>query len=293
MTVMKVSNQILSNYLIQFENTLRTFIKTATCNTRLEEAIQYSIFSQGKRIRPVFLYALADATHTKCQYIDKIAIAIELIHNYSLIHDDLPAMDDDDFRRGKLTCHKAFNEATAILAADALHSMAFEILSSPSNDISPLQQLHITNKLAQAAGIIGLAGGQALDLDNNCQDIETLDKIHTAKTASLFIFAAEAIAIINPTHPANTLIQFSRKIGLIFQLQDDILEATTKSNTLGKPLNSDSKNNKITHATLKNIHFAIDLLSKYQKEILTLNKNVFANNHAISAVIAKIFSRQH
>ncbi len=228
----------------------------------LFEAMRYAVLNGGKRLRPLFVYATGEALGGLPEYLDAPAAAVELIHCYSLIHDDLPAMDNDDLRRGKPTCHKAFGEATAILTGDALLTLAFKILSdSKLNPISPEQQIQMIQVLSEKSGMHGMIEGQALDLASEGQhqtiSFENLCRIHNKKTGALIEAAVTlgAIASIDPqTTKANKHIpervlklqEYARCIGLAFQIQDDILDITSNAKTLGKSTGKDQQQNKAT-----------------------------------------------
>ena len=181
----------------------------------------------------------------------KPALAIEAMHAYSLIHDDLPCMDDDDLRRGRATCHIAFDEATAILAGDALQAMAFEILAQTPSDASKI--VPMIQIMAKACGLIGMAGGQSLDLEaeNKAAQLEQLQKIHAAKTGALLTACVDMVCVLSDNQPAaKELHQFAKHFGMAFQIVDDILDVTADTETLGKPAGSDEALNKSTYPNL-------------------------------------------
>jgi len=220
---------------------------------RLHSAMRYSALSGGKRIRPLLVYAAANAVNQELDPLDSVACAIELIHAYSLIHDDLPAMDDDDLRRGRQTCHLAFDEATAILAGDALQALAFECLAR-ENRISGLTRVQLLKELAVACGSTGMAGGQMLDLlaTGQLPVIAELETIHNLKTGALISFC-----IVAPAWVANcdeseltALNRTGHCIGLGFQIRDDILDVTGDTEQLGKSAHADMKLNKPTFPSL-------------------------------------------
>lgn len=230
-------------------------------NTNVCDAMRYSVLDAGKRIRPILVYATAKGFNAPLENCDAAACAVELIHCGSLIHDDLPAMDDDDLRRGKPTCHIAFDEATAILAGDALQALAYELIACDAHHLNPTQMIDIIKVLADAAGTQGIIGGQIFDIEApkyqlNEQDITVL---HCLKTESL-ISAAVKLGLITANvtdqHTIRCFELFAEKMGLAFQIHDDILdiEATTKQ--LGKPQGSDLKNNKATYPNVTNIDHA-------------------------------------
>jgi farnesyl diphosphate synthase len=220
----------------------------------LKEAMTYGALMGGKRIRPFLVYAIGQMLKVPLEKLDNAAAAIECIHAYSLIHDDLPAMDDDDLRRGKPTVHIAFNEAQAILAGDALQSLAFELMTESQADTSPSQQLKMVKVLAKAAGYQGMCGGQAIDLaaTNNAIDLAQLIQLHNKKTGALISCAVELAIILADASPAEhaKLVQFSHALGLAFQVQDDILDVTVSTQELGKPQGSDEQANKSTFPKL-------------------------------------------
>jgi farnesyl diphosphate synthase len=197
-------------------------------DSKLVEAMRYSAMSEGKRIRPFLLITVAQIFGVKPLAALNAATAIEFIHAYSLIHDDLPAMDDDDMRRGKPTCHKKFDEATAILAGDALLTYAFEILADPTTSKDASTRCELIKTLAKASGFQGMAGGQMIDLEKSDQKIsnEELAKLHRLKTGELFMAAAEMGAIIGRTglNERKALRAFAHDLGLAFQIKDDILD---------------------------------------------------------------------
>lgn len=227
-------------------------------SNRLPEALRYALLQGGKRLRPILVYATGEALGYPTDLLDAPAASIECIHSYSLVHDDLPAMDNDDFRRGKPSCHKAFDEATAILVGDALQTLAFHILSdSELLPIDPNNQLQMLQLLSQKSGEAGMIGGQALDIAATNQPALSLDAlcdIHHKKTGAL-IEAAVILGALATTHPVKadileSLKTYARCIGLSFQIQDDILDVTQDSNTLGKTAGKDQQQNKSTFPSL-------------------------------------------
>ncbi len=224
--------------------------------TSLHKAMRYAALNGGKRIRPILVYITGQALGASISDLNAAALAVELIHCYSLVHDDLPAMDDDDLRRGKPTCHIQFNEATAILAGDALHTQAFEELASAKlSEQAQSQQLAMLSLLAQASGSMGMGGGQAIDLASTNQNIDLamLENMHRMKTgalikASVLLGAMVAGDIEQAHHKA--LSQYADAIGLAFQVQDDILDIESDTETLGKPQGSDLAKDKNTYPAL-------------------------------------------
>jgi len=221
--------------------------------TRLHEALRYSTLGGGKRVRPVLAYATASALGIPETSVDGVACAVELIHAYSLVHDDLPAMDDDELRRGRPTCHKAFGEATAILVGDALQVLAFETLASgPGLPADPAIRLELIKLLAVASGTAGMAGGQALDLAAVGRQLSLVEveEMHERKTGALIhtsVMMAAACARGTNAAVARALDEFARAIGLAFQIQDDLLDIEGDAAQIGKATGADRALNKPTY----------------------------------------------
>lgn len=223
---------------------------------RLHEAMRYAVLNGGKRVRPYLIYAAGTALNVPLERLDPAACAIEVIHAYSLIHDDLPAMDDDDMRRGKPTCHKAFDEATAILAGDALQALAFHILSHGTDKTIPAEQrLEMLDTLANASGSRGMAGGQAIDLSAVGRQLTEaeLENMHIHKTGALIrasVRLGALCAIPSDPDKLNALDHYAKCIGLAFQIQDDILDEVGHSATLGKNAGADRHKHKPTYPSI-------------------------------------------
>jgi len=239
----------------QIESALEQHLPVAAKTpARLHEAMRYSALQGGKRVRPMLVYAAGRAVGTAMERLDSPACAIELIHVYSLIHDDLPSMDDDDLRRGRPTCHKAFDDATAILAGDALQPLAFQILSN--NDQIPAgSRIKMIQILTQASGSMGMAGGQAIDLESEGRQLtlSALENMHARKTGALILASLQLGALSNQQTTdlqLSALETYGRHIGLAFQIQDDILDEIGDTATLGKPQGSDRQRNKSTFISL-------------------------------------------
>ncbi|MDF2501601.1 MAG: Polyprenyl synthetase [Anaerosporomusa subterranea] len=229
------------------------------------DAMRYSLFAGGKRLRPILLMAAADAVGAKGTNYLPVACGLEMIHTYSLIHDDLPAMDNDDYRRGKLTNHKVFGEGMAILAGDALLTQAFEfILSQPGVEAQIL--VAVTREIAAAAGPSGMVGGQVVDLfsEGKRLDYDTLRYMHQAKTGALFRAALRAggmLAGASEQH-ITALTEYAEQFGLAFQITDDILDVTGTQAEIGKPVGSDERNDKATYVTLYSLDTARQLAAQ-------------------------------
>ena len=241
----------------QVERALDHWLPAASVHpTRLHEAMRYAVLGGGKRVRPVLVYATGAALGISADSLNGPACAVELIHAYSLIHDDLPAMDNDDLRRGKPTCHRAFDEATAILAGDALQSLAFYILThDPAMRVETPSRLDMVETLALAAGSRGMVGGQAIDLAamGRTLDIAELEDMHIHKTGALIRAAVKLAALSAPQPEARTLQQldhYAKCVGLAFQIRDDILDVEGDAALLGKRQGADMALNKPTYAAL-------------------------------------------
>jgi len=223
--------------------------------------MKYSVLGEGKRVRPLLTYASGEFCGLAEEQCDCIAASVEMVHAYSLIHDDLPAMDDDDLRRGKPTTHKAFDEATAILAGDALQALAFEILcTDPVLSSHPEAQSRIVCWLARAIGPSGMVGGQALDLEAESRSLDesALEDVHRRKTGQLIraaVMMPSELVELSKEKRLN-LDHFARDIGLVFQIRDDLLEVEQDTQTLGKSAASDIENDKSTYPSVLGVQGA-------------------------------------
>jgi geranylgeranyl diphosphate synthase type II len=214
--------------------------------------MRYSLFAGGKRVRPILAIAAAEALGAKTAGLLPIAGTLELIHTYSLIHDDLPAMDNDDFRRGRPTCHKVYGEAIAILAGDGLLNLAFEVLSEPRQlkSVPPNRLIAIIREIATASGVSGMVGGQVVDMESEGRDIDfpTLEYIHTHKTGALIRASVKVGSLYARAgkRQLKALTRYGEMVGLAFQIADDILDITGKQEEIGKDVGSDIKKGKKT-----------------------------------------------
>lgn len=279
----------------------------------LQEALEYTMLSNGKNLRAALVFATCYEIY-KNQLISQTnqgiillnaACAVELLHTYSIIHDDLPAMDDDDFRRGKPSCHKKFNEATAILIGDCLQSLAFSLLSEKIVD--PVKQLKIIQILSQAIGHQGMVAGQSLELNQETQnnardhlqntpDINKLNQIHNLKTGALFTACIQIGATINDFEQNSDkymlLSSLGKKIGLAFQIQDDILDYNKSSIELGKPAKSDAKRNLPTYSNIIDLNQAQAILNQLWQESDHILDKANLTTSALRELIAFIRLRQ-
>ncbi len=290
-TVNSEINSLLSEKVQFVNNTLSRLIdKQTDISGNLKEAISYTLEAGGKRVRSVLVLWCCELISGKINYNAEItAAAIEMVHTYSLVHDDLPAMDDDDFRRGLPTCHKAFGEATAILTGDALLTLAFEVLATEVDE--PAVAVRLIGELAQAAGPAGMIAGQMADLkaENGSGSEEILEYIHTNKTAKMFRCAAAMGAICGQAENSefDRLCEYGLKIGLGFQIADDILDVCASSEHLGKTAGKDAKAGKATYPAVvgmeksrqlgkKLANEAIEVLEPFGRRADTLRKLAFA-----------------
>ena len=261
----------MKDFLEYYQNQqklVENFLKQRTKKkgiSKVDDAMLYSLQAGGKRIRPILLMATVEALGKKGYNYLPVACGLEMIHTYSLIHDDLPCMDNDDYRRGKLTNHKVFGEAMAVLAGDGLLTLAFEVMLEQKNvDASVL--VEVVREMAMCAGNFGMVGGQALDLAAEGKKIseEELRTLHAAKTGALFIGAVRGGAQLAGATREEllALTKFADLLGLAFQITDDILDVTSTTEILGKPTGSDEKNNKSTYVTLYGLDAAKELAQK-------------------------------
>ncbi len=248
---------------------------------QLAESIRYAVIGGGgKRIRPAMVYAAGEAVGAEDATLDLPAAAVEMIHAYSLIHDDLPAMDDDDLRRGRPTCHRAFDEATAILAGDALQALAYEILTENNElGISAEQRIRMLRLLTTASGALGMAGGQAVDLASVGKqlDLPQLEAMHRLKTGALIRASILLGAMCQPAladEQYQALSRYAECIGLSFQIQDDILDVIGDTETLGKPQGSDIEQSKPTYPALLGLDASRDL-ARRQHELAIEHLAIF------------------
>ncbi|MFT9848039.1 polyprenyl synthetase family protein [Aneurinibacillus sp. REN35] len=250
---------------------LAAYVDQTDIPETLREAMAYSLLAGGKRLRPVFVLATLEAMGKPIESGISVGCAVEMIHTYSLIHDDLPAMDNDDFRRGKPTNHKVYGEAIAILAGDALLTYAFEIVcEAEAADIPASRVVQVVRELASYAGARGMVGGQCADMEGeNVQlTLEQLQYIHQHKTADLLIFCVRAGAILAGAteQQLNLLTRYATNIGLAFQIQDDILDVIGDQDKIGKPVGSDEKSHKSTYPVLIGMEASRQMLTRLVDE---------------------------
>lgn len=280
----------MNNIVNEINQRLKTILNDYP-KSKVKEAMLYSLQAGGKRIRPfIVLQVIRAYNQNYHDYID-IACALEMIHTYSLIHDDLPGMDNDDLRRGKPTCHKQFGEATAILAGDGLLNEAVNIIikTSLASDL----KIALISCLYQASGISGMIYGQELDIENENKklSIDKLNTIHHYKTGKLLSCAFQLGGLIASPQDVKVLKEIGYKVGLAFQIQDDILDVISDSKTLGKPVGSDASNRKETYTTLIGVEASQKEVDKLFKEAIELVYSLSINHGLIIEIIELLWKR--
>ena len=266
---------------------------------RLKESMLYALTNGGKRMRPLLVHLVGNMLDIPDNDQRAISMAIECIHAYSLVHDDLPAMDDDDLRRGNPTCHIAFDEATAILAGDALQTQAFSIVAEhPMSAFANQRRAQLVAILARAAGYSGMCGGQAIDLAATGKQITLaeLQHLHQLKTGALLTACVEMVCLVTEQLDSNhqqLLCRFANRIGLAFQVQDDILDVTASTETLGKPKGSDEAQGKNTFPSLLGLDGARQELAKLHQEALQALDGLPYNTDYLVAFTDLMVSRSH
>ncbi|CAH0538907.1 (2E,6E)-farnesyl diphosphate synthase [Vibrio marisflavi] len=285
----KRNNDQLNHWLNQLPFQQQTLI----------EAMRYGLLLGGKRVRPFLVYATGQMLGTAVEHLDTPASAIECIHAYSLIHDDLPAMDDDDLRRGHPTCHKKFDEATAVLTGDALQTLAFTILSEGALDSNAeSQRIKLIQSLSRASGAHGMCIGQALDLafENKDVTLQELESIHRNKTGALIKCAIQLGAYASGEKGVEVLPQleqYAEAIGLAFQVQDDILDIISDTETLGKPQGSDEELCKSTYPALLGLEGAIEKAQSLLEEALQALQAIPYNTELLEQFARYVIERKH
>lgn len=280
----------MNNIVNEINQRLKTILNDYP-KSKVKEAMLYSLQAGGKRIRPfIVLQVIRAYNQNYHDYID-IACALEMIHTYSLIHDDLPGMDNDDLRRGKPTCHKQFGEATAILAGDGLLNEAVNIIikTSLASDL----KIALISCLYHASGISGMIYGQELDIENENKklSIDKLNTIHHYKTGKLLSCAFQLGGLIASPQDVKVLKEIGYKVGLAFQIQDDILDVISDSKTLGKPVGSDASNHKETYTTLIGVEASQKEVDKLFKEAIELVYSLSINHGLIIEIIELLWKR--
>ncbi len=290
--------QLTQHYQQRVDQALEQLIdNTSNIADELHQAMHYSIFNGGKRIRPLLVYLTGEALDIPAQYQDASACAVELIHCYSLVHDDMPAMDDDDLRRGQLTCHKQFSEATALLAGDALQTLAFEALSQ-NNYLDAGLIVPMIQGLAHASGAAGMAGGQAIDLSSTGQNLslEQLKVMHEHKTGALIRASVQLGALCSSDTTSSeieALDNYAKNIGLSFQIKDDILDIESDTQTLGKQQGADINLNKATYPALLGLDGAKKMAQQCHQNALHSLSHFNKNADPLRWLSEYIITRDH
>lgn len=287
------------DYSAQVDSALEQFLRnTSDEPSRLYKAMRYSLVLGGKRVRPILTLATAKALKCPAEQSINAACAVEMIHAYSLIHDDLPAMDNDDLRRGQPTCHIAYDEACAILAGDALQASAFEILSSETFDLPDSSKLNLVKMLSEASGARGMVLGQEIDLSAVGQtlNIDQLERMHAHKTGKLIEASVVMGAICGraTAQDQQILRKYAQALGLAFQVQDDILDVTGDTKTIGKSSGADHALNKPTYVSLLGIEGAQRKLMHLHDEcISSLAKLSALDTDELEAIAEYVVKRNH
>ena len=290
------SDALFARWRGRVERALEAALPAADASPqRLHQAMRHSVLGGGKRLRPLLVYAAGRCTGADEALLDAPATAVELVHAYSLVHDDLPAMDDDELRRGRPTTHVAFDEATAILAGDALQSRAFEVIASA---VAPAQvALGWLRSLAPAAGAAGMCGGQALDIDatGRQQDQAQLERMHALKTGALIRSAVcmGALAGSDDARLLQRLDRFAALLGLAFQVRDDILDIEADTATLGKTAGKDQAQDKSTYPALLGLDGARDYLATLEADMLACLDGLGEAADALRALGTMAVHRSH
>ena len=243
----KIEN-FISKFAIEFDDFFLKLLPKKKYSQKLHDAMKYSIKVGGKRLRPLFLIEISKIFNVKKIMAFRAAAAIELIHCYSLVHDDLPAMDDDDLRRGHMTCHKKYDDATAILVGDAFQSLAFEILSDKKTHPNAIVRCNLINELSKASGATGMVGGQMLDLDAEKKKLSLSEilMLQKLKTGELFRFSCVAGPILSEQKDLKHFEEFANNLGLAFQIKDDLLDVEGDEKQMGKKTKKDFSRGKET-----------------------------------------------
>ncbi|UOE95930.1 polyprenyl synthetase family protein [Alkalihalobacillus sp. LMS39] len=290
--------QFLAIHKQKIDEKLPQHIQKLKAPEILKEAMIYSLQAGGKRVRPMLLLATLHGFNQKEEIGIDVACAIEMIHTYSLIHDDLPAMDDDDMRRGKPTNHKVYGEALAILAGDALLTYSFQLIAGLQHPtITADMKVKLIDLLAKAAGPEGMVGGQVSDLDGEGKtlQLDDLEYIHHHKTGDLLAYSVVAGAILANAVPeeVDNLHAFAKELGLVFQIKDDILDVEGDEQTIGKPIGSDEDNNKVTYPSLLTMDGAKAKLNEHTSRAKEYLYKVNMENSLLEAITEYIAERDH
>ena len=284
----------MSVHQLRVADALNTRLDLAGEASTLVRAMQYATLDGGKRLRALLVHAAGEAMLSDKDGLDSAACAVEMIHAYSLVHDDMPMMDDDDLRRGRPSCHKAFDEATALLTGDALQTQAFLCLSE--NNLPPAQQIAMVKTLACASGVAGMAGGQAIDLQSvgKTLDLQALQQMHQLKTGALIRASVQlgALASAQTTdRDLAVLDNYAAAIGLAFQVQDDVLDVVADTQTLGKQQGADIARNKPTYPALMGLDAAQQKARDLVEQALAALQHLTGPTQALSGLARFVVQR--
>lgn len=298
-TMSELSLDQLEKQVNQRLNELFLSVLEDTPSLELKNAMEYSLLNGGKRLRPLLIYAAGITFQAHPDSLDAAAAAVELVHTYSLIHDDLPCMDDAAMRRGRPSCHKTFGEGMAVLAGDALHTLAMQMIASHPAPLKAERRLQILTALSRACGPFGMAAGQALDLTVMSDDSissRVLEDIYKLKTGALFTACTQIGWYASPNDDEASLTamrEFGTHIGLAFQIQDDILDMTAESETLGKPKGIDNKNNKFTYPKLHGIDVAQQKVATLYEQALQAIHYLGEDARLLREIAQRMLDRKH
>ena len=282
----------------RIEHFMMQFLENEASNSLIHDVCHHGSLGGGKRFRALLIYAIGEIDQTDKLVLDHIASSVEFIHAYSLIHDDLPAMDNDNLRRGKPTCHVKFNEAQAILAGDGLQSLAFQILSSSTFLVNDQKKLNMIFSLSNAIGINGMVKGQSLDIKNtaNIGGIEELEELQELKTGLLFNIIGSITYLAGDNPNDQTVIKINKLCSLLgraYQITDDILDYVSNAEILGKTSGKDKKDKKLTYVSLLGLDEAKKINSKYFEEIRIIIDSISGDTIFLKELITKIYQRAH
>jgi geranylgeranyl diphosphate synthase, type II len=275
---------------------LQKYLKSLSMPKRLQESTMYSVNAGGKRLRPLLMKLAAKGLNGNEERVYPAALALEMVHTYSLIHDDLPAMDDDMYRRGQLTNHKQFDEATAILAGDGLLTNSFHVITS-NPQYTDEEKVFLIHRLSKASGLEGMVAGQLMDMEAEDKQvaIEELENIHLLKTGMLLTYALEIGAYLAgaSTEIISKITELGKYVGLIFQIQDDILDVIGDQELLGKTVGSDMENNKTTYPSLLGLDGAIEHKNRYVKKAKVIIESVHLKETELDLIIDYLSNRKY
>lgn len=283
----EIAEALIRKYLPKEEGFART----------MAEAVNYSMLAGGKRLRPILMLETFRLFGGTEQTIEPFMAAMEMIHTHSLIHDDLPAIDNDDYRRGRLTTHKVYGEAMGVLSGDALLNYAYEVmLGAFELTENPVSVIRACRIMAEKTGIYGMLGGQSVDVENDGRPLnkELLDYIYENKTSALIEAAMMCGAVLAGASDEEIckMEQAARSIGIAFQIQDDILDVTSTAEELGKPIHSDEKNHKVTYVTLMGLENASKQVSDLSEEAISIIESVEKKNEFLCLLVRQLVSRR-